>query len=618
MFQLRCSIEGKDRLFPLVGEEVRIGRSADNEIRLSDPSVSRHHALLERTHRGWRLSDLGSTNGTHLNGDPVASVEIALGDLVKVGSFELTVEEVAARASLPPPPTPADRPETLPPTREEAPPPPAIPRSVPNATIVRPLEEFSATYGLDLREIGELGAEAAPRETPRKGAAAAVEPADGSPPGEEPWGQRVFGHLTHLARLLIQATSVPDVLERVMGLAFEALPVERGFILLQDSDRPEGSRGGSPAGGEDAPASSDVPDVVCELARIGDQAIHRPDEGVPVSSTILQAVMEDRLALLTYDALADERLEEGDSIRLHGIRAAMSVPLWAGERIIGVLQVDSPVHAGAFRERDLDFLTAVANFAAVAIERLRSAHRVEVERHMRSRFERYHSPSVIEEMLSEAVAAGEARGERLPEGVGEAVRTLRATDASVLFADLVGFTAFAENARPQEVADLLAAYFEHVVEAIFDAGGTLDKFIGDSVMAFFGAPYDQPDHALRAVRAAIETVETLERWNAERRRQGQPVFDLRIAINSGPVVVGDVGTRRRVDYTVLGNTVNVAARFEQSVALPGQIVIGPETRRLVGEEFAIEPLGELQLKGLQQRIPAFRVLTGVASPETTS
>jgi adenylate cyclase len=592
VLQLRCAIEGEDRLFPLVGEEVRIGRSADNEIRLADPSVSRHHALLERTHRGWRLSDLGSTNGTHLNGDPVASVEIALGDLVKVGAFELTVEEVFPGHRAAPPPAPADRPDSLPPTREQASIPPAVPRAVPNATIVRPLEEFSAAYGFDLREIGEL--DEAPQEPV---------------PGEEPWGQRVFGHLTRLGRLLIQATSVPDVLERVMGLAFEALPVERGFILLQDTDP-----------GSDRPPAQ--VEVICELARIGDEVIHRPDEGVPVSSTILQAVMEDRLALLTYDALSDERLEDGDSIRLHGIRAAMSVPLWAGERIIGVLQVDSPVHAGAFRERDLDFLTAVANFAAVAIERLRSARRVEVERHMRSRFERYHSPSVIEEMMSEAVAAGalgggggadEADGDCLADAAGEAVQTLRATDASVLFADLVGFTAFAENARPEEVADLLAAYFEHVVEAIFSAGGTLDKFIGDSVMAFFGAPYDQPDHAERAVQAAIDTVETLERWNAERRERDLPVFDLRIAINSGPVVVGDVGTRRRVDYTVLGNTVNVAARFEQSVALPGQIVIGPETRRLVGEKFPVEPLGELQLKGLQQKISAFRVLTSDAA-----
>ena len=104
------------------------------------------------------------------------------------------------------------------------------------------------------------------------------------------------------------------------------------------------------------------------------------------------------------------------------------------------------------------------------------------------------------------------------------------------------------------------------MEAIFRAGGTLDKFIGDCVMAFFGAPVAQADHALRAVRAAVEIQEGLAVWNAGREAEGLPGFKARIALNSGPVVVGDIGSARRVDYTVLGNTVNVAARLERGHA----------------------------------------------------
>lgn len=561
MLQLRCRVDESVRVFPLVGDRVRIGRGPENEIRLPDPSVSRHHAVIERDPQGWAIRDLGSTNGTHVDGTRIQRSHLASGARLRIGSFDLDAEEVTEGGTSVQPPAsgpprdPAHTPTPVPPPRPDE----RTPRErVPNASIVRPLSDFSAAYGLH----GELGR---PPEMP------AEEP-------EAAYGHRVFGFLTRLAQLLITAESVPQVLRRVMDMVFEALPVDRGFILLQDQ------------GGE----------IVCELARTGETVEERPDDGVPVSRTILDTVMEERVALLTYDALADDRLAAGESIRLHGIRAAMSAPLWSGEKIIGVIQVDSPVQVGAFGERDLDFLTALANYAAVAVERLRSERRVEQERRLRGRFERYHSPAVIEEMMRESdPEGGEAGGE---------VRKLRTTDASVLFADLVGFSAFAERADPEEVAELLKSYFNQAVEAVFDAGGTLDKFIGDAVMAFFGAPLAQPDHARRAVEAAVRLQRELAAWNRERTAAGKPEVTARIAINSGPVVVGDVGSARRVDYTVLGNTVNVAARLEQFVAHPGDVVIGEETHRQIDDAFETESLGSFQLKGLQRKVEAWRVL----------
>jgi adenylate cyclase len=260
------------------------------------------------------------------------------------------------------------------------------------------------------------------------------------------------------------------------------------------------------------------------------------------------------------------------------------------------MQVDSPFQAGTFNEQDLDLLTALANYTAVAVERIRYAQTVEFERRVRARLERYHSPSVIESVLHEGAA-----------GIDEGVHRLQVAEATVLFGDLVGFTPFSETSSPEAVAELLGTYFTHSVEAIFDAGGTLDKFIGDCVMAFFGAPMAQPDHAVRGVQAAIRIQKALREWNADRRARGLPVVEARIGLNSGPVVVGDIGSNRRVDYTVLGNTVNVASRLEESVAGPGEIVIGAETQRLLGDTIATEPLGEIQLKGLQQKITAYRV-----------
>ena len=542
MLRLRGKIEGKERVIPLERSELRIGRGGDNDLVLPDVSVSRRHASLRREGDGWHVHDLGSTNGVLLNQVPVKKAALRSGDRVKVGIFEFALE--------------GDEVKTAAPIQQPvAPPPPRISDSgISSAPIVRPLADFSAEYGLD--------AASAARADKRKAL-------------DHAYGSKIFGFLTRLARMLITSDSVDEVLARVTEIAFEALPVDRGFILLRDDDRGE---------------------AICELARFKDRVEYRPQTQVPVSQTMLATVMDQRVALLTYDALADQRLAGGESIRMHQIRSAMCAPLWSGERIIGVMQVDSPFHAGTFNEQDLDLLTALANYAAVAVERLRYAKKVEQERLMRSRLERYHSPAVIEEVM---------RREDTVEG--EVVRRLKTAEATVLFGDLVGFTAFSESARPEDVAELLEAYFTHSVEAIFAAGGTLDKFIGDCVMAFFGAPMAQPDHARRAVRAAIEIQKELRAWNAARRAQGLTEAHARIAINSGPVVVGDIGSNRRVDYTVLGNTVNIASRLEESVAGAGEIVIGAETYQQLRGEIPAEALGEVALKGLQQKITAYRV-----------
>jgi adenylate cyclase len=541
MLRLHFVLDGEARTFPLTGDRVRLGRGSDNDVVLSDVSVSRYHAELRRGSAGWSVHDLKSTNGVEVNAAAVKVAPLHPGDRLRIGVFELLLERVE--------PPPATRP---------------APRAtvaggddLGNATIVRPLAAFAADYGLE-------GGLAGRPVVPAKGDTA-----------DHAFANRMFVFLTRLARILIVADSVDQVLVRVLDIAFEALAVDRGFILLSDEQ------------GE----------LVCELARFKDKVELRPTGEVPVSRTMLRAVMRERVALVTFDALSDQRLSGGESIRLHQIRAAMCAPLWSGDRIVGVIQVDSPFQVGTFGERDLDFLTTLANYVAVAVERIRYARQAEFEKQVRSRLERYHSPAVIEDILRRGEAGSE-----------EGIRRLRTAQATVLFADLVGFTAFAEDSRPEHVAELLDAFLNLAVEAIFRAGGTLDKFIGDCVMAFFGAPRPQADHALRATRAAVEIQRGLAAWSAERAAQGLPGFAARVGLNSGPVVVGDIGSVRRVDYTVLGNTVNVAARLEAFVARPGDVVVGPETHDLLAGEIATEPLGEFQLKGLQQKIVAHRVV----------
>lgn len=542
MLRVRWSHQGRDETRTLQAEEINIGRGNDNEIVLPDFSVSRRHAALRKDPDGWAVHDLMSTNGIQVNRVAVKRALLRSGDKIKIGVFELQVEEVADPKAMPMDNLPT----------------PALGVAPVSATIMRSIADFSAAYGLDAKASGEL------RLDKRKTL-------------EQAYSNKIFGIMTRLGRLLIKTESVDEVLARVMDIAFEALPVDRGFILLRNDKSGE---------------------TVCEMARTKDKVEFRPKGQVPVSKTIVEQVMRDRVALLTVDAQSDERVKMGESIRLHQIKAAMCVPLWSGESIIGVMQVDSPFHSGSFNEQDLDLLTALANFAAVAVERLRNAQRAEFERAARGRLERYHSPGVVESIV------------QAEEG---AIGGVKSAEVTVLFADLAGFTALSEALSPEDVSAILEGYFTHAVEAIFEEGGTLDKFIGDCVMAFFGAPVAQPDHAKRAVRAAIKILRELDAWNEARAAKDQPTLSMRIAINTGPVVVGDVGSNKRVDYTVLGNTVNVAARLEAYVGDATEITIGAETNRQLEGAFPTESLGEFQLKGLQKKIEAFRVIREKAS-----
>ena len=135
-------------------------------------------------------------------------------------------------------------------------------------------------------------------------------------------------------------------------------------------------------------------------------------------------------------------------------------------------------------------------------------------------------------------------------------------------------------------------------------------------MAFFGAPFDQPDHAVRAVSAALKIQEEMALWNRERVIRGDSPIEARIALNTGEAIVGEIGSERRVDYTVLGNAVNVAARMEEFVAGAGDIVIGPGTFEGVKERFTVAQMGQFALKGLSTQVPMYKVLGALSEDQT--
>jgi adenylate cyclase len=214
------------------------------------------------------------------------------------------------------------------------------------------------------------------------------------------------------------------------------------------------------------------------------------------------------------------------------------------------------------------------------------------QRLVRRRLERYHSPAVIERITSSNAA--------------EDSLTADEREVTVLFADIVGFTKRCENLEPREIAELLNRYFSAMAEVVFRHEGTLDKFIGDCLMAVFGAPLADPAHARRAVDTALEMREALEQINDPLPEQERVRF--RVGIHSGTVIAGDIGSPSQRDYTVLGQTVNLAARIESTVAQPGQIVISEATAGELDDAFVIRLAGEHRPKGISRSVRCFEVV----------
>ncbi|MBK5258246.1 MAG: FHA domain-containing protein [Thermoanaerobaculia bacterium] len=518
-----------------------VGRTEGNELILNHPSVSRKHAKIELRNGQWWIVDLKSTNGVKVNGTLVTEAAVGSGDKIHIGSVQIEFKALPAVDF----------------TAESI-------FDNPSGTVIRRISDFNSEFGLDVadvsaaRPISEPGTKAAPQVTREK----------------------IFQVLVQVAKAMLQSDDLNSLLQTVMDMIFRYLPVERGLIILFDEQ-------GNP-----------VPKLTKFLEDADGQEI-------PISRTILKMVAEQQVSLMTSNALEDARLLGGKSIAIHGIRSAMCVPLWNKAHVIGAVQVDSRIHIGRFTEEDLDLLTALANFAAVAIERAQLSEKIEQERKIRTKMERYHSPAVIDEIVKGVISVSADETE------------IRAAEVSILFADISGFTTVSETQSPEEVAEFLSHFFSCAVESIFAYGGTLDKFIGDAVMAFFGAPIKQDDHADRAVLAGLMMQRLVGDWNAERAKADLPEVRIRIGINSGPAVVGNVGTEKRVDYTVLGSAVNIASRLESGVAKPGQLVISSNTLERIVGSFDTEALGEFALKGLQQKLPVYMV-RGVNTSAVTS
>ncbi|MDE0960649.1 MAG: FHA domain-containing protein [Planctomycetota bacterium] len=366
------------------------------------------------------------------------------------------------------------------------------------------------------------------------------------------------------AETLLTRSNLAEVAQGAIDLALRSLPVDRGFLSLVEGE-------------------SLIPCASSSRDGLGTEG------PMQLSSTIAKQVLNERRAVLIRDTGSLSNLAAAQSIIQMQIQSAMCAPLLLEGEVVGILYVDCVRSKKSLGKDHLDVICALALMASSALEQFRLRQAVEEEKRRRKDLSCRLSPNVVERVLA-----------------GEAQLGSMEAEISVLFADMVGFTSFSENLTPREVVDLLNAIFEELTDEIFKEDGTLDKYVGDALIAFFGAPEKQPDHAVRAVRAGLAMQSRIEQVIA--KHPEWPPLSMRIGINSGSAVVGDIGSIQRSDYTVIGDTVNIASRLESQVAAAGEVVVGPDTALECFPLFKMEQLPQTPLKGKKRMVQPWRIL----------
>ncbi len=579
-----------------------LGRHPSNSIQLLDKIVSKEHCIVERRAGTFVLRDLGSLNGTYVNGERVnGEQELHHGDDIALGGTRGRFDDGSGRPIQPPPPyggpiTPSGAvPAWNPPPSLGAPSsayaPPQAPgahgtaamHSVPAASALSPLAP-SAAGAPPLASVPSPNATSAMQQMPpatrvdvNDRARAIGTQMAATHKGFLPIDQLLGNQqqlaadyerlrLSHeLSREIALERDLPTLLNKILITIFKFVRADRGVIFLKGND------------GQIVPSAT--------LRRDG------TDSPIPVSSTIMSHVIKERATVLTHDAAMDFAASKGKSMILNRISSAIVAPLLHNDEILGVLWLDSETLA-QFQPKDMEIVTAIAAQAAMFIEINILGKKIEQEIVNRERFSRLLSPNVAERVLS---------GELEVKLGGQLVQ-----ECTVFNSDIRGFTTMSEGSQPEVLVEMLNGYFELMVDTLFKYEGTLDKFMGDGIMALWGAPVVHPDDPQRSVSCALEQMEVLGRFNRRRLEDGQPTLAIGIGIHTGPLVAGYIGSSRSLSYTVIGDTANTSARL-CGVAAAGQILVSETTLSRIGSRFEVTELPPTQLKGKEKPFRVFNV-----------
>ena len=549
--------DGRIQNFSIIKDVITLGRGQDSDVVLPDHSVSRNHARLTKTKKGYLIADLGSFNGTKVNGKSVQSALLKNNDEIKIGIIKLTFLAKEKPAQSPTETVVLGREPDL----ERG---TTVVKASPEAGHQLDSQELLMSMGIQKTLVGKDFPKPPKEEAKTTEAETEILSLERM--------NKVLFVLYEISRQLHLIHDFNDLLKKIMDLIFMVIDADYGFVILT------GDKG-----------KEDLAPVVVKYK--GDKV--KGKKKIKASRTIINRVVNDKVALLTTNVMDDSRLDQAMSLISQKIRSVVCVPLWRKDKIIGVIQLDSIRLAHQFTEDDLELLKAIGCQMAMVIEQASLNEKIREEEQMRSRLERFHSPQVIEMILK----GSQETKENIMEPKDQTV--------TILFTEIVGFTRLSEQMPPREINMLLNQFFSQMTDIIFKYDGTLDKYIGDCLMAVFGAPLEKKGDSERAIKAALEMrkklAEMMEITDTEKK------FNIRIGINTGKVVAGNIGSPNRMDYTVIGDPVNIASRLE-SIALPNQILVGEETYRDVKDKFKIKKVGLKKVKGKSTAINVYEVL----------
>ncbi|HLM56512.1 MAG TPA: adenylate/guanylate cyclase domain-containing protein [Pyrinomonadaceae bacterium] len=389
---------------------------------------------------------------------------------------------------------------------------------------------------------------------------------------------KILALLYDMTKTLGSVFDLDRIFDKACEVIFSATPADRVVALLTD-----GNSNGDSDGNEE---------LKVVAMRVRDERREAQGRRQAIGRTITRKVMRERQALLSQDVAADQEFAGVHSIVAAGVHSTICAPLIADTAVHGALYADRLEPLTAFTRDDLELVTAVASQTAVAVENARAHERLAREEVARANYSRFMPEYVVQQIL------------RDPDSfkLGGTNQTV-----TVLFADIRGFTRLSEQAPPEHVVQLLNHYFTAMTDVIFSHGGTLDKYLGDGLMALFGAPAATPQDACNAVAAAAEMQRRMEPINEQLRRDGIAEISIGIGLHTGVATVGYIGSEKRSEYTAIGDTVNLAARLEQNAG-PGQILLSEAAFEAArGANCKFRPRPPITVKNRVQPVPIYEV-----------
>jgi adenylate cyclase len=378
-----------------------------------------------------------------------------------------------------------------------------------------------------------------------------------------------------LARDLSSSLEVDVVLQLLMDRVISLMKAARGFIVLVNV-----------AG-------------IMEVRMSGGDTDPEKFREFLGSRTVIDHVVQTGNAVLSTDASIDDRFKGQQSVILQNLRSIIAVPLVTKGSVIGAVYVDNPFRASVFEEKDKEYLQAIADLAAIAIENARQFERSELRRQL---LELY-----VNKQVSDYVLARSDRETKFLPGERRQV--------TMLMSDIAGFSALSQSMEAEELVQFLNDYFSRMIDAVLEHGGNIDKFQGDGMLVVFGAPNPLIDHAQRALAAARAMLKEIDGLNQELAEMGKPQITVGIGIDTGEVVAGHVGSEKRMEFTLIGKAVNNSSYL--SKVRPAQVLMSETTYNLLASDVEVIDYEPLLLKGMTTKQPIYQLTSSLLGSSTS-